>query len=202
MGYRMGGRLSGERRVALGHGPAAADRRWTDGDPPLAALSMVTEHLSSRPVGEEDIPAICGFPATLEEVSYMFPGADFPLAPEVLRKSIAARHEPTVVLVDGVVAGFAYLYDCRPGESVSIGNVIVDPHQRGKGVAKFLIETMLERATKTYRAREVKLVCFNRNVGGLLLYAKLGFKPYAVEARTAPDGERVAAIRMRIEPTE
>ena len=41
------------------------------------------------------------------------------------------------------------------------------------------------------------LVCFNRNVGGLLLYAIMGFEPYVIEAREDPAGSRVAAIRMR-----
>jgi hypothetical protein len=44
----------------------------------------------------------------------------------------------------------------------------------------------------------VKISCFNGNVAGLLLYAKLGFVPYAVERRLAPDGERVALVHLHL----
>ena len=56
---------------------------------------------------------------------------------------------------------------------------------------------MIGIAADEYRARQVTLVCFNRNVGGLLLYTKMGFEPYVIEAREDPAGSRVAAIRMR-----
>ena len=127
----------------------------------------------------------------------MFRDPAFPLRPEVLRNSIHEREASTVVLLNGAVAGFANFYDCKPGDRCSIGNVIVDPAQRGKGAARFLIEAMIGIAAEQYRAKTVSLVCFNRNVGGLLLYTKLGFAPYSVEERTNPDGARVAAIRMR-----
>ncbi len=158
---------------------------------------MLDPRLSSRPVEPTDIASICSFPASLEEVSFMFPGAGFPLRPEILRDAIRDRHASTVVLSDGAVAGFANFYDCKTGDSCSIGNVIVDPAQRGKGVARYLIETMLGVASNAYQAKQVQLVCFNRNVGGLLLYAKLGFAPFAIEERSNHLGERVAAIRMR-----
>ncbi len=126
----------------------------------------------------------------------MFRNPTFPLTPEALSNSIRGREESTVVLTGETVAGFANFYGCIPGESCSIGNVIVDPAQRGKGVAKFLIETMIEIAVEKYRARAIKLVCFNHNTIGLLLYTKLGFKPFAIEERADPNGKRIAAIRM------
>jgi len=158
---------------------------------------MTDSRLSSRPVEPADIAPICSFPASLEEVSFMFSSAGFPLQSGVLLNAIRDRQASTVIVLDGAVAGFANLYDCKSGDSCSIGNVIVDRKQRGEGVARFLIETMRRIAKDDFRVKEVKLVCFNSNIGGLLLYAKLGFKPYAIEARTNHLGERVAAIRMR-----
>jgi len=152
--------------------------------------------LTARPVEAADIPVICRFPANLEEISFMFRNPVFPLAPEALRASVAERRESTVVLADDAVAGFGNLYAVEPGESCSVGNVIVDPARRGQGVAQFLIETMIGIAANKFDARSVRLTCFNRNVGGLLLYTKLGFVPDAIEERTDPNGDRVAAIRM------
>tara|TARA_Y100000588_G_scaffold309019_1_gene333839 strand:- start:57 stop:437 length:381 start_codon:yes stop_codon:yes gene_type:complete len=120
------------------------------------------------------------------------------LQPDHLRTALRERDASTVVLVDGSVAGLANFYDCKPGESCSIGNVIVDPNRRGNGVARYLIETMIDIAARGNHARHVTLVCFNRNIGGLLLYTKPGFEPCAIEARKDPAGERVAAIRMRL----
>jgi hypothetical protein len=44
----------------------------------------------------------------------------------------------------------------------------------------------------------VRISCFNGNVAGLLLYAKLGFLPFAVEPRIDQQGSRVALIHMRL----
>ena len=153
--------------------------------------------LSHRPIRDEDISLICNFPANLEEVSFMFRNPAYPLPPERLRAALREREASTVALVDGSVAGLENFYDCKIGESCSIGNVIVDPKRRGLGVARYLIETMTGIAADEYCARQVTLVCFNRNVGGLLLYTKMDFEPYVIEAREDPAGSRVAAIRMR-----
>ena len=126
----------------------------------------------------------------------MFGNPEFPLAPEALRASIATRQDSTVVLADDEVSGFGNLYAVEPGESCTIGNVVIDPARRRQGVARFLIETLIAIAAKKHGARSVRLVCFNRNIGGLLLYTKLGFVPYAIEARIGPDGAPAAAIRM------
>lgn len=39
--------------------------------------------------------------------------------------------------------------------------------------------------------------CFNANVTGLLLYPRLGFQPYSIEARQDRDGKPVALIHLR-----
>ncbi len=40
--------------------------------------------LTHRPVGEKDIPLICGFPQSEDELFFLFPKAAFPLAPSQL----------------------------------------------------------------------------------------------------------------------
>lgn len=158
---------------------------------------MTMQNLTHRPLQDGDIETICGFPSSLEEVSFMFRDPAFPLPPDRLRAQLQARESPTVVLADGAVAGMASLYDCRKGERCSVGNVIVDPNRRGRGIARHLIEIMADIAASQYGAEQITLVCFNRNIGGLLLYTKLGFEPYAIEARQDPGGGPAAAIRMR-----
>lgn len=52
-------------------------------------------------------------------------------------------------------------------------------------------------ARSKHNAGEVRVACFSSNTAGLLLYAGLGFVPFAVEERTGPDGARVALIHLR-----
>jgi len=154
--------------------------------------------LSCRPVCDDDLPVIRDFAGNALELFFFMPNAVFPLSLAQLTGTIKQRTAPTVILYDGNVAGFADLYDCHPGNSCRIGNVIVSPHYRGRGVASHLIQRMVEIATDTFRAAHVELACFNNNTAGLLLYPKLGFQPYAIEPRQGPDGEPLALIQLRL----
>jgi len=154
--------------------------------------------LDSRPVRKSDFPAICSFAASPMELYYFHPKASYPLTPAALGKTIEARASATVVLWQEAVAGFADLFDCERGVRCRIGNVIVAPAHRGKGVATFLVERMIEIAISVYDARVVELGCFNTNIAGLRLYPKLGFRPFEIESRTGPAGEPLALIQMRL----
>jgi RimJ/RimL family protein N-acetyltransferase len=154
--------------------------------------------LAHRGVRDDDVPLLCSFPQSAEELYFLFPKATFPLTPDQLRRAIAQRYDSTVVTLDGAVCGFANFYLREPGGACAIGNVIVAPTARGRGVGAFLIETMAAKALVAHAAKEVRISCFHGNVAGLLLYAKLGFAPYAVERRLDPAGERVALVHMRL----
>ena len=154
--------------------------------------------LTHRPVTPQDIPRICGFAQTQDELFFLFPKAAFPLAPVQLQEAIAQRSDSTVVELDGQVAAFANFYRWESGGSCAIGNVIVSPATRGLGVGRYLIEQMIVLAFSRHRAAEVTMSCFNGNAAGLLLYAKLGFEPYAIEARKDKQGSRVALIHLRL----
>jgi RimJ/RimL family protein N-acetyltransferase len=156
--------------------------------------------LSHREVRADDVPRICAFPQSAEELYYLFPRATWPLTPDQLQRAIDQRFDSTVILDGGGVAGFANFYVREPGGTCAIGNVVVDPTARGRGIGRYLIETMAAKALRDHAAREVKISCFNGNVAGLLLYAKLGFVPYAVERRLDPAGARVALVHMRLTP--
>jgi ribosomal protein S18 acetylase RimI-like enzyme len=153
--------------------------------------------LTHRPVEEKDIPIICGFPQSEEELFFLFPKAVFPLSPLQLQDAISQRSDSTVVELGGTVVAFANFY--RWGsDGCSIGNVVVSPAARGQGVGRHLIEHMIGLAFSKHAAVEVTASCFNENVAGLLFYPKLGFEPYAIEQRQDKKGNRVALIHMRL----
>ncbi len=154
--------------------------------------------VTHRPVQEKDISIICSFPQNEEELYFLFPKANFPLMPSQLQNAIAKRSDSTVVEHKGKVVAFANFYRFEPMGSFAIGNVIVAPTSRGQGIGRHLIKQMVSIAFSKHQAREVTVSCFNRNVGGLLLYPKLGFYPYAIEERLDQKGERVALIHMRL----
>ena len=154
--------------------------------------------LTHRSVAEQDIQLICGFPQSEDELFFLFPKAEFPLSPSQLQNAIAQRSDSTVVGLGGEVVAFANFYRWEAGGCCSIGNVIVSPAARGRGVGRYLIERMIIIAFSKHQAAEVTISCFNQNVVGLLLYPKLGFQPYAVEERKDKKGNRVALIHMRL----
>ncbi|MES2820586.1 MAG: GNAT family N-acetyltransferase [Pseudomonadota bacterium] len=154
--------------------------------------------LSHRPATEQDIARLCTFPQNPDELFFFFPKAHDPLTAEQLRAAMAQRSDSTVVERDSEVLGFANFYRWENDGRCSIGNVIVAPSARGQGVARYLIEQMIGIARARHKAREIGISCFNQNVAGLLLYPSLGFEPYAIEERQAPQGQRVALIHMRL----
>ena len=154
--------------------------------------------LTHRPVAEKDIQVICGFPQSEDELFFLFPKAAFPLAASQMQDAIAQRSDSTVVELGGEIVAFANFYRWEVGGCCSIGNVIVSPAVRGRGVGRYLIEQMIGLAFSKHQAAEVTVSCFNQNVAGLLLYPLLGFQPYAVEERKNKKGDRVALIHMRL----
>jgi RimJ/RimL family protein N-acetyltransferase len=155
--------------------------------------------LAHREVRPDDVARVCSFPQSAEELYFLFPKATYPLTPEQLRRAIEQRHDSTVVLLDDQVCGFANFYVRELAGACAIGNVIVAPEARARGIGRYLIETMIRKALLQHRAQEVRISCFNGNVAGLLLYAKLGFVPFAVERRVDQQGARVALIHMRLD---
>ena len=158
--------------------------------------------LTYRPVQEADIPFICQFPQSEHELFFLYPKASFPLTIEQLKNAIDQRTDSTVVILDDRVVGFANFYICEPGEKCAIGNVVVAPETRGKGIGKYLIVTMVQIALTKHNAKEIHISCFNQNVAGLLLYQKLGFSPFAIEERLDRAGNRVALIHMKLSRTD
>ncbi len=154
--------------------------------------------LTHRPVQEADISVIRQFPQCESELFFMHPKGSYPLTFDQLKKAIRERFDSTVVLSDNKIAGFANFIVCEPGEKCVIGNVIVAPECRRQGVGRYLVETMTLIAFEKHQVKEVHIPCFNQNVPGLLLYPKLGFRPFKIEEWSDKQGNRVALIHMRL----
>ena len=151
--------------------------------------------LSHRPAETGDLETVAGFPRTATNSSIATPRRSGrsaspnwpPPSPNV-----AAAPWPC----DGQVVGFANFYQWQHGDFCALGNMMVAPAARGLGVARYLIGVMENLAREQYKARLMKISCFNANAAGLLLYTQLGYQPRAIAERHDPDGRRVALIQM------
>jgi ribosomal protein S18 acetylase RimI-like enzyme len=157
----------------------------------------MTVTLSLRPVEPRDIPTVCAFAQSADEAFFFFPKCTWPLTPEQLAAAIAQRSDSSVVVEGDEVLAFANFYQWEQGGTCSLGNVLVSPAARGRGVARFLVMQMIEVARERHQAREMKVSCFNHNTAGLLLYPQLGFVPFGIEERKDQEGKRVALVQMR-----
>jgi len=95
----------------------------------------------------------------------------------------------------GEVANF---YVAEKGRTCGIGNAIVKPSMRGKGVGRFLINTMIDIAKKKYNVKDVTISCFRNNIAGLGLYTQLGFKPDSIDKVKDPDDNIVDRINFKL----
>jgi ribosomal protein S18 acetylase RimI-like enzyme len=154
---------------------------------------------SHRPVQDEDLPLICGFPKSEQELFFMFPQAHYPLTYEQLKITSDQRTDSTAILLDERVVGFADFYHCHPGETGAIGNVIVAPDMRGMGVGRYLIATMIGIAVEKYKVKEIQISCFCQNDIGLLFYTKMGFKPVFIEEVFDKEGNRIASVHLKFD---
>jgi RimJ/RimL family protein N-acetyltransferase len=133
-----------------------------------------------RPIEDRDLDTIIGFFAEEKDLRYSFPEAPYPLTKEFLQQSIDTRSDSSVVVRNGAPVAFANLFNIVHGEECTIGNVIVDKKQRRKGAAQFLIHAMVDIAVKRYHVGRVIVPCWSENTAGLMLYSRLGFRPYDV----------------------
>ncbi|HKJ80582.1 MAG TPA: GNAT family N-acetyltransferase [Ignavibacteriaceae bacterium] len=150
-----------------------------------------------REIAPADLAIICNFPQDENELFFMYPKAIFPLTFNQLKSSIDSRFDSTVVLHEKTIIGFANFYEVIENQYCSIGNVIVNPLFRGKGVGTYLIDIMEKKAISKYKVKEIHISCFNQNVTGLLLYYKLGYVPYDIEKRSDKKSVPVALIKMK-----
>ena len=149
-----------------------------------------------RPLEEADAGVICTFPQSCEELFFAFPAAAFPLTPKTLLDAAQERFSPTVVLSDGEVAGYANFIKVKEKGFCAIGNLMVHPNHRRKGVATYLVNLMVRQATELYCARFIRAACFSHNQAAYQLYHKLGFRPGEMAQRVTSDGTPVLLVNL------
>lgn len=115
-----------------------------------------------RPLEEKDVPVICELPQNADELFYMFPRANWPLTPPQLADALETRQDSTVIEMDGEVVGFANFSQCHFRGRCSLGNVIIAPKARSKGVGRYMITRMMEIAFDKHEATELIASCYNR----------------------------------------
>ncbi len=152
--------------------------------------------LTHRPLDPSDAEAISAFPLSEEELFFAFPKAAFPLTPDVLLRTARERLSPTVALNDDDVVGYANFIKVKERSFCAIGNLMVHPAHRRKGVATYLVKAMVRQATEIYCARFVRAACFSHNQAAYQLYHKLGFRPGEMEQRVTSDGTPVLLVNL------
>ena len=108
----------------------------------ISMIIMEKEKLTYRDFTFDDLETVCKLPRNKQELFFMFPKADFPLTINQLKNTIKDRFDSTVVLFNNEVVGFANFYEVRESQYCAIGNVIVSPCFRNRGVGTFLINAM------------------------------------------------------------
>ena len=154
--------------------------------------------LSSRPIITSDFSILSSFPSSAEELFYIAPFADYPWTADQFAEAIHARLSNTVFIDDHAIVGFANFYDYEFGAQAFIGNVIVNPELRRRGYGRQIIEYMIIKGFTEHRFQEIHISCFSGNTPGLLLYRKLGFRPYGIEQRTDYTNRAVALVNLKL----
>jgi len=152
--------------------------------------------VSFRPIVEDDFQTLCDLIPSEEELFWVYAHGKYPLTIPQVRRLVDNRMEPTVMLHDDRVVGFADFYSYRKARSVFIGNVVIAPSMRGQGLGKRLVCRMIDRALRGLDLPLVKLHVYNRNLRALIMYGAMGFVPYAM--KVARDYRREPAMMFSL----
>ncbi len=128
----------------------------------------------------------------------MFPEAAYPMTSGRLLAGASARHDPTVGLLDGRIAGFVAFSEVQEKKFCTLGHLAVHPECRRQGMAVYLVKVMVQTAMERYAVRFVRASCFSHNKAAYALFHKLGFRPADMGQRLGPDGEPLLLIHMHL----
>ena len=146
-----------------------------------------------RPATVSDVPAV----VTLEELLF---GADAWSTPSVEAELLGAgRHGLVAVDPSGEVAGYAVTMEA--GDVVDLQRIGVDPAWRRHGVARSLLDSLLETARRSVVPPERMLLEVSAaNAGALAFYAAAGFTEIDRRRRYYRDGTDAVVMRLPLGP--
>lgn len=142
-----------------------------------------------RPMRDEDVDAV----HAIEIRAY-----DFPWTTGIFRDCLRAAYPAWVLVESGNVVGYV-LMSVAAGEA-HILNVCVAPAERGRGLGRRLVRTMLQLA-RARRAERVFLEVRPSNPGAIALYEQEGFneigrRPRYYPARSGREDALVMAMEL------
>jgi len=155
------------------------------------------ENMIFRPAMEADLQLIASFPVSEDELFYVYPAASYPLTTKQMLANFVSRKGNSVLEVDGKPAAYANYISIDKGNDAVIGNVIVDPSLRGKGIGINLLTHMMDVAAKEFGAKKAVIPCFNSNTSGLIFYHNLGFLPFSSEIRQKENGKHEVLLYLQ-----
>lgn len=124
----------------------------------------VPVNITIRPMAESDLDAVLA----IERASF-----PVPWTLGHFRHEIGAAHSyPFVALIDGAVMGYVCLMSLF--EEAQILDIAVDPQQRGRGVARLLMNHAFDQA-REQGAELMALEVRASNMAAITLYEQLGF---------------------------
>lgn len=151
-----------------------------------------------RAIRPEELATIPRLIPNRQELFLVYPKGQFPFSLAQVKKLYQQRFEFTVVCEDGIIAGFANLYDLKPSQYAFIGNLFIIPEYRRKGLGKVLMQYMIKAVFEKYRLPEVRLSVFSGNQPAVVLYKDFGFTLYDQEQYTDPEGHVVQLLHMKL----
>ncbi|MFN7987631.1 MAG: ribosomal protein S18-alanine N-acetyltransferase [Thermoanaerobaculia bacterium] len=153
-------------------------------------MSATLEALTLRDVRAMDLDAV----AELERISFPVPWKREFFASEV---GAAFRFNRVVRAPDGLLAG--YVFCAFAGGEIHVNKIAVDPAWRRKGVARLLMQEVLDLGTRI-AAEEIYLEVRPSNLPARNFYVTLGFREVGRRPQYYADGEDALVMSLFLPP--
>ena len=136
------------------------------------------------PFGSAHAPVIASWVRSARELRFLAPSTPPPLTGQKVREWVKPFGRAFVLLPDGLEGaakpcnplGYAELNPMRgQPDHQWIGHVVIDPHRRGRGLGRALLDALVRYAFQRLRAKRISLVVFPENTVAARCYASAGF---------------------------
>jgi RimJ/RimL family protein N-acetyltransferase len=135
--------------------------------------------ITLRPFSKQDMPSISSWIHSKEElVQYAGPVFEYPLSWEQLEKHLADSCRQVYAAIrpnttETIGTGEVY-WDAE--DTPRLCRILVSPGERGKGLGKQIVLSLLELAFANVTVKEVSLNVYDFNTSAIKCYEQCGFK--------------------------